>query len=333
MVVISAWNHVLDIAEHVAFECNRLGANPLIVLSSNWYEKRIMREGAASPIGLPRKHFLGAVGGSDVYITISGSQEPSATFGLKPRFRNVLATKSLSLERMLERGLRMVELPAGLLTPAWAKIYKTNLSKWRNSFLRAVLVDPEILRKKAQYAKRTLDNGSSVSVVSNNGTACTLSIEGRRALVNDGMIDSIDMKTRRLYCSLPAGNVIVAPLEASTNGTIVLDSPPIKLGISKGRVTRMTTPNPEKPIPQFLQRMPPNKRVVGTFSINVNPYADRRFPLVNYSSEGTVTFGFGANKPWGGKNSGGAIFRGSIFVSTVKVDGLPLIRSGVLLSR
>ncbi|WP_019176887.1 aminopeptidase [Methanomassiliicoccus luminyensis] len=88
----------------------------------------------------------------------------------------------------------------------------------RDTFERAVTVDYNKMRANAARLKAAMKGGKEVHVTAPGGTDVTISIGGREPFADDG-----DFRFPGTGGNLPAGEVYVSPVVASTRGVICYD--------------------------------------------------------------------------------------------------------------
>lgn len=176
----------------------------------------------------------------------------------------------------------------------------------------ALALESKEHRQMQGFAKKLIQELSQavkVKITNPTGTDVVLGVEGR-AFFTDTMIDWELMK----WMNLPTGEVIVAPLEDSLEGTLVCDMAvggigplrhPVKLTVRNGRVQESSSEDS-----QVLTRIRDSlntdewSSVVGEFAFGINPRA--RFVEEFLEAEkmlGTIHIAFGNNSDMpGGKN-------------------------------
>jgi len=176
----------------------------------------------------------------------------------------------------------------------------------------ALALTPEEHRTMQAHADKlmeTLKEAAVVMVSNPSGTCLTLGVGGR-PFFTDTKLDWVTMK----WMNLPTGEVIVAPVEDSLEGTLVCDMAvggigklrtPINVAAKNGKVVSVDSEDNEK-----LRRVKKTFQtdawadVIGEFAFGINPKA--RFVDEFLEAEklfGTVHVAFGANTDMpGGKN-------------------------------
>jgi aminopeptidase len=167
-------------------------------------------------------------------------------------------------------------------------------------------------RQMQSFAKKLMQKLSravKVKITSPSGTNVVLRVEGRPFFTDT----QIDWKTMK-WMNLPTGEVIVAPLEDSLEGTLICDmavggvgplKQPVKLTVKKGRVQDSFSEDAD-----VLRRVRNSldtddwSNVVGEFAFGINSKA--RFVDEFLEAEkilGTIHIAFGNNSDMpGGKN-------------------------------
>ncbi|MEM5802123.1 MAG: aminopeptidase [Candidatus Aenigmatarchaeota archaeon] len=201
-----------------------------------------------------------------------------------------------------------------------------NLSKFSIT-KGGLLADYKIVSKLCKKMLKKVSNSKNIKIISENGTNIEFSVEGREWKVDEGLF----LEKPKLG-NLPAGEVFVAPLENSVNGTIVFDffelaKGKIKLEIGRGKVIKLMGKAPK--LLKIFQTLGSKARQIAEFGIGCNPKAK----IIGNSLEdekvfGTVHLALGNNIGFGGKNKVDFHKDGIIKKPTVIVDGKILIEDG-----
>ena len=156
---------------------------------------------------------------------------------------------------------------------------------------------------------KILEGTQQVDIQNPAGTHVTFSAKNRTFFTDT----KLDWKTMK-WMNLPTGEVMVAPIEDSLEGKLVVDlaiggigkiRSPMEITIKKGRVENVSSQNEEE-IHQVRQTFSTDKwsDVVGEFAFGINPHA--RFVDEFLEAEkilGTIHLAFGSNIDMpGGKN-------------------------------
>lgn len=83
---------------------------------------------------------------------------------------------------------------------------------------RTASIDYELLQKRCLMMQKYFENAKSVHIVASSGTDLTISVEGRKLLMDNG-----DFSKPGTGGNIPAGEVFISPVVGKTEGTIVYD--------------------------------------------------------------------------------------------------------------
>lgn len=230
--------------------------------------------------------------------------------------------------------------------PIPMKKYFVKPAVYRKIFLDSIAAtfEPK-LRQLCSYYKRALKGADRIRIKSADGTDLTFSIKDRPILVADGIIDAGDLRRGDVGLNIPDGEVFIAPLEHSANGTIIFDYAVIhgfglvkklKLTFKDGKVAKYSAAgNGTKVFKKFLNSNTGEKDRIAELGIGTNPAA--RFigeTIVDEKIFGTVHIAIGNNTgAYHGKNVSSShldmckIMRGK--GGNVFADGKLIMKSGV----
>jgi hypothetical protein len=193
----------------------------------------------------------------------------------------------------------------------------------------------------ADKLMKKLENAVKIEITNPAGTRLTFSVENR-AFFTDTIIDWVTLK----WMNLPTGEVIVAPVENSLEGTLVCDmaiggigplKTPFVLTVKNGKVqqTRSADAVVKKRVDESLAT-DDMASVVGEFAFGINPKA--RFVEEFLEAEkirGTIHIAFGDNTdfPSGQNNSANhmdfLIGKPTVKARTKHNETIDLLKDGV----
>jgi leucyl aminopeptidase (aminopeptidase T) len=195
---------------------------------------------------------------------------------------------------------------------------------------RSVNVDYHQMRKTANLLMKELEKTDKIHIATEEGTDLTLGTKDRSFTGDVGVQQSLE-------CNLPCGEVYCAPLESEADGVVVFNASigdigllkePLRIYISKGRITRFESEDEElvKRI-SALQNVDDDSMVIGELGIGVNPGAAITGNMLeDEKSLGTAHIAFGNNEdfPGGGENKS-SIHRDYLFyrptINVTYLDG------------
>jgi leucyl aminopeptidase (aminopeptidase T) len=216
-------------------------------------------------------------------------------------------------------------------------------------FERCVAVNYEEMQENAARLKKVMDAGKEVHVTSPAGTDVTISVEGRKAMVDDG-----NFRLPGQGGNLPAGETFVSPVVGSTKGVIVFDGTidlptksvipktPVKVAFKNGYVDKITggkeatallnviMKGEEMAREKCLVDEERNARHLGELGIGINYQAKMTGNLLEDEKLGkTVHFAIGSNYD----NDADALIHQDCLVlkPSLWVDGKQIMKNGNLL--
>lgn len=168
----------------------------------------------------------------------------------------------------------------------------------------AMNVDWKALAKRTREIAKVVNMAELIKVKTQNGTFITFSKKGRKVISDTGIL------TRKgSFSNLPAGEVYLAPLEGTANGTLILEwgptkqfASPITLTIKDGYVTDIS--GNDEYIEHLRMKLSENKGNgnIAEFGIGTNHAAKRPDNILESEKIlGTVHIALGDNSSFGGK--------------------------------
>lgn len=172
-------------------------------------------------------------------------------------------------------------------------------------------------------------------ITTSKGTDISVWFKGRKVSMDDGLLD----KKGTLH-NIPAGEVGVAPIEASADGKIVVDScmvgvgktkNPITIHVKKGKITKIMGGKEADTLRKVLRKADKKSKTIAEFAIGTNEKAKLIGMVLNdEKTYGTCHFAFGDNKSLGGKTVSNVHLDGVVKRPTVNFDGKMIMKNGKL---
>ena len=339
-VTIFSWRHMIDLAEAFALECEKAGAMTLIELGTDklYYQKALdlplehLRE--SSPFSLA----LLEVATANIFI--SGPEDPERLKLIsRDRLNAMIAADKSYYDRLLEKTLRSAYITLGYVTPQRAKTYGIDYHKWRENIQAAMDVRYQEMEKLGKKIAGMLEKANEAHLTTAKGTDLTLKLEGRAAMVNDGVIDDEDIEKGADFTALPAGHVAVVPKESSANGVYISDVPEAEQGVfirdivwkfKDGKLASFGGGGNAECVKAIWNEARGDKHQVGSLLIGLNPEAKIGF-LYNPIVLGTATLSLGDNRELGGKVESSFAFHCTVTEPSVELDGKLVMKRGKLL--
>jgi aminopeptidase len=345
--LVWVWGGVRDVGllEDIAIHTRAAGAFPLVSLGSqkmahDMFTKVPERYDAQAPaLGLKLAETFGAL------ISVEIDWDPAALADIPPARRAASDQAGLPVgQLLLKRGVRQVNLGNGLYpTPHNAALFGLPLPELEKMFWAAVAVEPSRLQATGSGIKAVLSGGRELHLTHSNGTDLKMRVEGRPALVSDGVISPEEAKAGGAACSvwLPAGEVYLAPLPGTAEGTVVVerqvyqgkDIPGLTLTFKGGRLASMSARGAAfDALKAAYDAAGPGKDVFGGIDFGINP-ALKVGPgsrLQSFVPAGAVTVWVGDNTWAGGANQSSYALTSYLSGTTVTVDGKLILENGTL---
>jgi aminopeptidase len=164
-------------------------------------------------------------------------------------------------------------------------------------------VDWKSLAQTAKRIAATVNKAEAIEINTPNGTHLSFSSQGRKALVDTGILTRPGS-----FGNLPAGEVFLAPVEGSANGRLVIEwaptrelKSPIALTVKNGFVRKITG---EEDFAILLSRRLEEReenRNIAEFGIGTNNMAKRPDNILESEKIlGTIHIALGDNSTFGG---------------------------------
>ncbi|MFX0011570.1 MAG: aminopeptidase, partial [Candidatus Hermodarchaeota archaeon] len=225
-VVINTWQHTIDFADALALECRKIGADVMVTLSTDKTFYGVVQDLPNEHVKTPAKLTLGLLDAETIEINISGPEDPSFLKKIDPeKFLLLQERNSPVNEKFRDRKIRAASCALGSVTPQRAKTYGLDFNVWKNEMNAALDVDYRAMNEFGTKLADKLEKTQEVHIKAPSGTDLKFEIQGRPVHILDGVVDQDDISKASFLTDLPAGYVILAPIETSANGKVIFDLP------------------------------------------------------------------------------------------------------------
>lgn len=338
-VWISTWRHTVDLAEALAVECDKLGAQVDIDFTTDelWYNHIFNSQ--IDRLETPNSFELTLAGVATARIFITGPENPERLReGSAERWVAYARAGRQSWQRLLERKIRIAGITLGQVTPQRAKTYGFSYKDWKKNVEDAIDVEYEKMQDLGRKVADILQKSDQVKITSPEGTDLSFTLGGRNAYVNDGVIDDEDIEIGSNYASLPGGDVEVAAVETSASGVLSSNIPTATSGVliqgivlrfEKGRLVSFEGDRNVELIKGIWKKATGDKDRIGWLGIGLNPKIRTGF-INNEIALGTASIGIGSNKGLDGKNETDYGQEVTVAKPTLKLDETTVIKQGQL---
>jgi leucyl aminopeptidase (aminopeptidase T) len=341
-VAINLYPHNLPLAEDIAEECLKKGADVIMSLYTDRFLASQYSHLSSERLRQPSAFCRALTESSTAEIFMSGTYNPAILRKIDPE---KLAADSegenkAHLPLAKERKIRTLSLVGALVTKPRAKVYGFNYEKWNRMMLAASSVDYKKLAKTGRALLGSLKDAKSFTVTGPGGTRVSFGVDGRKWLLSDGVVDEEDIQNGNFDDQIPAGTLYIAPVEDSARGSVTFNAGTpvmghqvtgLHLNFEDGRVVRFSGNASATKLKQTYEKGTGDKDRIGYFGIGFNPRAETGY-LVNNVASGAVSIGIGGNDFIGGKNRAGFFHLGTLTGATVEADGKTVLKKGKIVT-
>ncbi len=256
----------------------------------------------------------------------NGEEPPKQIADLMKHFDVVLAPTSKSISHTKARrnaskaGVRIATLP-GI---------------WKETMARALNADYNRIAELSHKIAAIVSKGKTARITTALGTDITMSIEGRDALPDTGLV-----KESGEFSNLPAGEAYIAPIEGTGNGVFIVDGSmagigmlkkPIRITVEKGYATDITGGAAAVKLKMLLNAVGRKARNLAELGIGTNYKAKLCGSVLEDEKVlGTVHLALGDNKSMGGNVSVESHLDGIILRPTLYIDDKIILKNGKLI--
>ncbi|HVP16724.1 MAG TPA: aminopeptidase [candidate division Zixibacteria bacterium] len=343
VVVVTTWDHTIDVANAMVVECFRQGADAMMSLWTDEYYYGLLRELSAESLGVCSKICEAFTEAETATINMFGPKNPEGLKSISPSKLNAWGEgeRKAHYPRNIERKIRNVTLPLALLTPERAKVYGFNFKEWKKAVDAALMMDLKRIASKGRDVEATLARARKVHLAASNGTDLTFELAKRPVHLDDGIIDKKDIENKSLDAQLPAGSILTTIAETSGNGKVIFDRPLQSMGLNvqniewkfkDGKVASMKAKKNLELLSKQFSEASGDKDRISFIQIGLNPKAEYGY-LMDHIVEGAVQIGIGDNEYIGGKNSSTFGMAATLSKATLDIDGKTIIKNGRLATK
>lgn len=338
-VVISTYPHTIELAEQITLECQKLGADPLMVLDTDKAFYAQFKNYSDENLRTCSAHCTGLLDYVRSYVWLGGPRDPGPMARTPPeKFGAMFAGEHAHEEKALVKKPKNVAVALGQVTRERAKVYGFPYAKWKAMVEAAIAADYGKLAATGRKAAALLGSESDVRITASNGTDLRFRLAGgsRTPEVDDGVISDEDMEAGNRDVALPAGGVWVAPVEESARGTFVSDLGLPQVGrlieglswtFRDGHVVEIDAKRNLAGSQVGWETATGARDMFASLALGLNPRMKPGF-LHNPVAAGAVTVGIGENRALGGKNESSYGFISSLGSATVEIGGRVVIDRG-----
>jgi leucyl aminopeptidase (aminopeptidase T) len=339
-VTIFFYSHNLSLAEDIADECFKKGADVLLNVYTDRFLLSYMKQLSVESLRQPSVFCRALTENSSVEIWMGNTYDPSVLKRIAPEKNAAVDEGEAKAHWPLskERKVKNLGVRLAMVTKPRAKTYGFNYAAWSRMMNEAAGVDYDKLAETGRRLREGLRDAKTIRVTGPGGTDLSFDVSGRTWRVSDGVISEDDIREENFSDEIPAGNIYVAPLEESAQGRVAFDvkTPYMGRNVNRlqwtfrdGKVVEFAGDSVAKKAREFWEKSTGDKDRIGYFAIGFNPKAKTGYTINNVAS-GAVSIGVGGNEDLGGTNKPGYFFVDTLSGATVEADGRAIVKNGVL---
>jgi aminopeptidase len=340
VVAIIAGMQQMDLVEPLTIEIQKVGAYPLLSLNTTKIKQQLMEKCSQAYLDEYFRQLAETFRPVTTLIMLEHIVDPFMVKEI-PHEQVEFYRKAWSKVRneLYDRKVKWAFI--GYPTHSQAANMKLDFLQLHDTFWKSIDIDYYELKDSANNVAQILLRGKKVHIRSEKGTDIELSIEGRFPLMDDGIISEEDLENGDTIINLPSGEVYIAPVEESVEGTVIFDLgyyqgeriEGIRLRFEKGRVVEFSAEKNGDKLNQFFESGEIGRRVLGELGIGLNPWIKQMigYQVSDTKQLGSIHLSLGENRIFGGKNSASILWPLVITELDLWIDDIPLIEKGELL--
>src|SRR5438445_11247650 len=230
-VTIFCYPHTLPLAEDLAVECFRRGADALLNLYTDRYYSAYMKHLTVEQLRKPSAFCRGLSELSTAQFNVGALEDPAGYRRVPPE--KMAADGEAETEAhapIRERKVRSLFLAIALVTRPRAKAYGYNFAARQRNVRAASEVSSKTLTTAGQKLAGILGTADTLHVGAKGGTDLPVATRGRRPMIFDGSGDDDKIAAGQPEASIPSGSVRGSPDGPRSTGRVGLHAAPASGG-------------------------------------------------------------------------------------------------------
>jgi aminopeptidase len=337
VVQINGGLHNTEFIEEITVAVRAQGGLPMVSLAWESLSLRLVNEVPDEFLSLVPKHQAQIESLVDCTISVSPFRDATVFKSMDTQKSN-LKTKACKIvqDASLDKGARRIGI--GYPTPEGARNYGVDFEHYSRLFWGAVMGDVDEIYTLCEKIKTRLSHADKVRILSPKGDELKFSIQGRRINMDDGVISDEDLETGDITANLPFGEVYIAPIEKTVEGSttypVVFHKGQrienLRLVFEGGTLVDSSADENHE---LFLEAMLPHtgdKNLIGEFGIGTNPKVMEPMGdnLLDEKIFGSIHLALGENRSYGGQNSSSLHWDMIMLSPKVYIDDELLLENG-----
>ncbi|MFW9831070.1 MAG: aminopeptidase [Candidatus Thorarchaeota archaeon] len=337
---IHSWNHTEDLAHEIAQQAHLHGASVTISSMSELLLTHLLKKAPLEAVTTPPTHWFHGVSKSSAFIMLEGPEDPGIfrtadkgkVLAACGHFVRLLGTAYLHHVRTLH--VRMTGF-----TEKAAKTYGVNHANLMQEANRCLAVNQAAMVGIGKQFDSLLRKYREIHLSSSEGSDLRFRTRGT-PIIDDGIIDQEDIRSKNVFAQLPAGTISMPIDESSAEGTVVFNLPRpflgdtvqnLRLDFKKGQITSLRALKGENSFEQAIRLGMGAKDRLTRLTFGINPNASTALGQpTDELIPGTLTLGLGDNTFIGGKSQSNFHFENTLNDAIVSIGPTAVIMEGKL---
>lgn len=339
--IVCGDNLYYDFCEKMCIQAIEVGAYPFINISSDLIHEKTL-EKPLEYFKAPALFTESIARFVNVELQLVFPKDPETGSSASPEKLSAIAQRGKAVRDIIhERNRKRVEIrQASLVYPTMetARKYGIPFEEYSDMVWGAINIDYDQLRERAQKIAGIMRGSKKVHITNPQGTDLTFSIEGRPPFIDDGIFDEDDINNGVYMMNLPTGEVCIAPVEDSANGTAVFtynryqghELKNLVLEFRDGRIVDIKGDQGADFYRSVLDKQTGDKDYIAELGIGLNPRINRVLGDLALDEKiiGTIHIATGENRMIHGK--GKSSFHWDLVMEkpTLTIDGKGVMKEG-----
>jgi len=327
LVICGAHNKIL--AKYIMLEAQRVGAHPFLWEFNEDFFLESLKNTSEKPLAAVLGQVHSLVEKSSTIIWLS-QFEDVGRFPVNVR-RMVYSFWDDVYAAVRHKPQLLVNLPS----PKTVRAMRINYLEFLSAFINGVKVDYAKMKEVGLNVASKLAGKNQIRVSHPNGTDLEFSIEGRHVAAESGTLEECHSAGKDCEVDVPGGEVYVAPIETSPNGTVMINEhkehglKKLELVLADGRIAEFKAERGCGAFKKLLENAKGDKDRIGEFGIGTN-YGIRPVGWSVYDEKalGTAHIAIGNNIHLGGLNEASIHVDFVLDKPTIEADNKVLMRRG-----
>ncbi|NWF87263.1 aminopeptidase [Candidatus Bathyarchaeota archaeon] len=333
-VLVICGLHNKTLAKYITLESYAMKAYPYLwVFDEKAFSKNV-KILCEDEIAILPKHSRSLLENSNVIIWLSQFDDLEK---FPPSVRKAMISFWDNVDEAIEAKTRLY---VNLLSARCMEHMGINYKQYLNSFIKAVNVDYNKIRRYGNTLTSKLNEKKLIHVYDTKGTNLTFSIDKRHVGVEVGTLEDCFSSGKECGVEVPGGEVYVAPIETSANGVLAVEEfrdyniQNLKLHFKEGKIVSFKAEKGNDVFRNLLEKAEGDKDRIAEFGIGIN--YDMKltgYRIYDEKALGTVHIAIGNNVHLGGVNKASIHWDFVLLKPSIEVDDVLLIKKGKLVSK